>query len=863
VSSVPGELDAERQAAREAVEQLRLTPVLAESGAQPHGPGEVSRAYLAQSDVFVGIYWQQYGAGSAGASAAASQLDAWRLDATRLDASQVEEEFRLSAGMPRLLYVKRPAPDMAPELRRMLEAIRAEGGVAYKAFATAAELREVLLTDLTTVVAERFEQASEPAPASLIPAPATALVGRADDVTGLVRLLTDDDRRLVVLTGAGGIGKTRLALAVLERSRADWPDGEAFVDLSPVTDPESVPEVIASALGLVVQGREQPADTLRRRLGRRRMLIVLDNFEQVLSAAPMVADLLERAPGLHVLVTSRVVLRVRGGQEWRVEPLPVRPDDDGGTFDAPPADGAAVLAKIPAVRLFVDRVRDVRPGFELSDENAAAVAELCRRLDGLPLALELAAAQMRLLTPAQLLDRLEERLGQPGMLVDLPDRQQTLTATIEWSYDLLPAPAQRLLARLSAFAGPFTADAADEVGGEADASAEDGLSVLLDHSMISPAARPDGAAGLRLLDPIRAFAADRLDHRDQTLGRLERYLVGVLTSASARHGSQGLAMRRLDSELLNLQVVLAWVARRGRPAGPLLRALSEVWVWLVVRGHMGPSSELWRQVGAAREHGLRSESDLIAWIWLMSIDMLVDGRFAEAGDLLDATLPGLRRRVEPARAALLLMERGLARPYTADSPAGAEMAQALEIVRGVDDPLALGYVLSHYGFFLCVDGDPVRARGLHEETLTIARAMDDDNQRAEAHYDLAIDALAVRDPGPARAHLAAAATHYREIDHHDGLAQCLGGLTAVALERDDPGLAAWLIGATAATRERIGLTPRPLVAEAERRVAEQVRASLPGAQFTAQVEAGRTHTATDALAQALLALDGSEPAAAW
>jgi hypothetical protein len=679
VSSVPGELDAERRAAREAVEQLRLTPVLAESGARPHRPGEVSRAYLEQSDVFVGIYWQQYGADGAGESPDASGPEASGPEASGMDAARPEDEFRLAAGMPRLLYVKRPAPDMAPELRRMLEAIRAEGGVAYKTFATAGELREVLLTDLTTLVAERFEQARDPAPASLIPAPVTALVGRDDDVTGLVRLLAADDRRLVVLTGAGGIGKTRLALAVLERSRDNWPDGVAFVDLSPVTDPESVPEVIASALGLVVQGRERPADTLGRRLGRRRMLLVLDNFEQVLAAAPVVADLLGQAPQLHLLVTSRVVLRVRGEQEWRVEPLPVRPL--GGRTDAldgPPAGGAALLAEVPAVRLFVDRVRDARPGFELTDENAEAVAELCRRLDGLPLALELAAAQMRLLTP-----------------------------------------------------------------------------------------------------------------------------------------------------------------------------------------HMGPSSELWRQVSAAREHGLRSEADLVAWIWLMSIDMLNDGRFAEVGELLDAVLPSLRRRVEPARAALLLMERGIARPYTADSPAGIEMAQALEIVRGADDPVALGYVLSHYGFFLCVDGEPGRARALHEETLTIARAMDDENQRAEAHYDLAVDALAVHDPGSARAHLAAAATRYREIDHHDGLAQCLGGLTAVALERDDPGLGAWLIGATAATRDRIGLTPRPLVAETERRVTEQVRAALPGAQFTARVAAGRTHTATDALAQALLALDGSEPAAAW
>jgi predicted ATPase len=186
----------------------------------------------------------------------------------------------------------------------------------------------------------------------------------------------------------------------------------------------------------------RPLDALRRGLASRNMLIVMDNFEQVLDAAPLVADLLQRAPGLRVLVTSRVVLRVRGEREWRVEPLRV----------PPPGSTLAALAENPAVRLFVDRVRDVQPGFRLDIGNAAAVAELCRRLDGLPLALELAAAWMRLLTPEQMLNRLSDQLERPGALADLPGRQQTLTGTVQWSYDLLPARAQVMLARLSVFA---------------------------------------------------------------------------------------------------------------------------------------------------------------------------------------------------------------------------------------------------------------------------------------------------------------------------------------------------------------------------------------------------------------------------
>jgi predicted ATPase/DNA-binding SARP family transcriptional activator len=334
------------------------------------------------------------------------------------------------------------------------------------------------------------DRGGEPAAAPAVPAPVTALVGRDHDLEQVTGLLTGQDRRLVVLTGAGGIGKTRLALAVLERSRPHWRDGAAFVDLSAITDPRLVPDAIAAALGLVVQGHERPLDTLARRLAERHMLIVLDNFEQVLGAAPAVAELAQRAPTLHLLVTSRVVLRVRGGQQWRVNPL----------------------AEAPAVRLLVARVRDTQPRFELTNGNAAAVAELCRRLDGLPLALELAAASMRLSTPEQMLGRLYDRLASPGSLADLPGRQQTLTSTIQWSYDLLPVPARKLLARLSAFTAPFTAEAAAAVSGRDSAGALEALSTLLDHSMVIPAERSDGERSFRLPGPVRWFAGTRLGH---------------------------------------------------------------------------------------------------------------------------------------------------------------------------------------------------------------------------------------------------------------------------------------------------------------------------------------------------------------
>src|SRR5215468_8161442 len=492
VSSTLEELAAERGAARAAIEQLRLAPVMFESGARAHPPQAVYRAYLAQSDIFVGIYWQRYGWVGPG-----------------MTISGLEDELRLAAGMPRLLYVKVPAPGVEPGLERMLGDIRAEGAASYKKFTDAGELRELVATDLATMLAERFGGPDRDGRWPAIPSPVTALVGRDTDVAEVTRMLTAPEGRLVVLTGAGGAGKTRLALAVAERTRRQWADRTAFVDLSPVTDPRLVPDAIASALGLVGQGRERPLDTLERGLAARNMLLVLDNFEQVLGAAPAVADLLQSAPGLRMLVTSRVVLRLRGEQEWRVEPLGV----------PPPGSTLAVLAEAPAVRLFVDRARDVQPGFTLTSQNAAAVAELCRRLDGLPLALELAGASMRLLTPDQILTRLPGQLERPGAVADLPGRQQTLTGTIQWSCDLLPAPAQQMLARLSVFAAPFTAAAAAAVGGGQGRDAVQDLATLLDNSMVSPAGRPDGERAFRLLGPIRRFAAAQLTDPGQTLGR--------------------------------------------------------------------------------------------------------------------------------------------------------------------------------------------------------------------------------------------------------------------------------------------------------------------------------------------------------
>jgi hypothetical protein len=311
-------------------------------------------------------------------------------------------------------------------------------------------------------------------------------------------------------------------------------------------------------------------------------------------------------------------------------------------------------------------------------------------------------------------------------------------------------------------------------------------------------------------------------------------------------------MRRLDSEQQNLQVVLGWVARDARPSGPLLRAIGDVWVWLLVRGHLRRTSGLWQQIESLPQDGLRTERDLMARAWLMACGLLNDGDHARAPAFIDKILPTARRLEKPSRTALLLMGRGIARPFAAHSPARTDFQQALTLAREAGDPLVLGYVLSHYGAFLCIDGDVRGARELHEEMLTIASSFPDENMRAEAHYDLAVDAISADDSRAAEPHLAVAVRHYRHIDHLDGLTRCLGALSALALNRGEARLAARLIGAAAGARASVGLTPWPAVTEAERRTIERTQALLTGDEFTAQVTAGRGQTVADALAQAPL-----------
>jgi predicted ATPase len=479
VSSTLQELAPERAVARTAIERLHLAPVMFELGARPHPPRELYRAYLAQSQIFIGVYGERYGWVAPGESV-----------------SGLEDEYALSAGIPRLIYVKATSDTRDERLEQLLDRIRDDDTASYRSFSSVDELAMLVEDDLALMMSERFEppqgagDSDSPSPAAPR-VPLTALLGREQEVATIRDLLTTPGVRLVTLVGSGGSGKTRIALELLNDVAPTFVDGVWFVDLSAVREPDDVLVTIAQTLGV----RELPGTPMGERLARvlvdRKALVVLDNFEQVLAAGVHVVSLLQATRGLSVLVTSRSPLRVGGERTVDVGPLPEE------------AAGA----------LFTERTRAVRPDFAGAPGEAATITEICRRLDRLPLAIELAAARMRPLSASGLLQRIGRTLPELDRGPrDLPARQRTLRDTIAWSVDLLSPSAAEMFARLAAFTGACDLEAILAVCGadQNDVAALAHLEELVDASLVREEEVADGLI-FSMLMTVREFALEVLE----------------------------------------------------------------------------------------------------------------------------------------------------------------------------------------------------------------------------------------------------------------------------------------------------------------------------------------------------------------
>jgi predicted ATPase len=797
VSSTLVELAAEREAARAAITSLRLTPVMFELGARPHPPRELYRSYLAQSDVFVGVYGERYGWVAPGS-----------------EVSGLEDEYLLSGDLPRLLYVKTPAPAREPRLTAMIERIWADSGASTTPYRDPADLARLLADDLAVLLTERFD-ASRPRPAAAAadlepappPVPPTAMLGRERELEEVLELLRRPGVRLVTLLGPGGIGKTRLALEAAARLAAPV---TAFADLAPLSGPELVPAAVAAALGVRAEGTRPVLDVLADRIGRRSVLLVLDNFEHVVEAAPVVARLLAACPDLRLLVTSRSVLHVLGEHE-----VPLPPLDPG-----------------PAAEVFVERARQVRPDLELDEDTLQAVRQVVARLDGIPLAIELAAARVRLLPPEALARRLDRRLDLSSQDVDRPARQQTLRTTVGWSYALLGRAERSLLRRLSVFAGGFSLEAAEAVaGGDPVDDVLETLSALVGHSLVSPDAGSRGEPRFRMLETVREFAAERLDQageREPTMRILTEYLRGLAQRAEAGiiRGDARRWLARIDADLATLRAGVDWALEQDDAvlAVRLTAPLTRYW-W--VRGLLGQMLDVAERVAALPSAASLPAREAALLLWTRGTIRIALGRAAEAVPLLEEVV-ATRAAGDQLLLGPALFSLALVTPVEEGAGNVRDLlTQAVDLARANGDRWGVALALIPLGDLALLEGDVAAARPMHEEVLALAEATEDDHMRAQAHDQLGLDALLAGELDAAGEQLRRAAALHGELRDHEGIAYCLEGFAALALAVGRAEEAARLMGTAAEARRLVGVAVWPFMQPLHERLETFARTALP------------------------------------
>ena len=675
--------------------------------------------------------------------------------------------------------------------------------------------------------AEKPVQQVETRPTN-IPVQRTRFVGREKEVAAAKELLLRQDVRMVTITGPGGIGKTRLAVEVASGLVERFPGGTHFIPLAALSDSGLIPSVIVQTLGIREAGVTSPLEILKKNLQdslRAPMLLLLDNFEHLIPAAPTVAELLAMTPHLKILVTSRAALHVYGEHEFPAPPLRLP--------DARSAPSLDVLSQYSAIALFVQRAVAAKPGFELNLENARSIIEICARLDGLPLAIELAAARLKVLSPSSLLTRLASRLHLlTGGARDLPQRQQTLRATIDWSYDLLSPAEQKLFRRLSVFVGGCNLEGVEAVcytKSDLDVDLLDGMASFVDKSLLQQFEQANGESRFSMLETIREYALEKLEASGE-LEQMQRHHAAFFLAFAEEaephlHGRKPAEwLKRLEEEHANIRAALRWsLAYDAGMAARLGAAIRYFWVF---QGHLAEGLALSQDIlrlcdrapTAVRGNLLSMAGNLAKF----------QGDYETARRMYEEGLSDGRSAHDLRQVSLSCRGLGGLAYEQGDYPTARGFAEeALAAARQSNDRFGIARSLSMLGDLARSQGDDAAARPLYEEALAICRQLDRTYSTANILTNLAAAEFGEGNYTAAYSHFTEGLTMHRESDDEIiggkiDISYALDGLAALAVLRGETELAAKLAGAADHLRESINYNVEP----AERRFRDTYLASL-------------------------------------
>ena len=833
VSSTMKELRDERHAVKAAIQELHMMPVMFELGARAHPPRNLYRSYLEQSHVFIGVYWQEYG---------------WT--AADMDVSGIEDEYVLSDEMPKLIYIKEPAPERSPDLASLLDRIRNDDRVSYKSFSSPEELKALVSDDLAILLTERFysvaeehgrEIAQETPRSAALPLQPTRFIGREAEIEHVRGLLIRDGVRLVTLVGPGGIGKSRLSIEVARSLEESFADGLRFIPLAPLRDADRFLTFLIAALELKENTGDAKA-ALATWLGSKEVLVVLDNFEQLLDAADELAELLEHAHRSKFLITSRAVLRIRGEHECPVPPLSLPHDVDGR------------IARSDAIQLFLERAQEVKPSFTLKGPDAAIVAEICRRLDGLPLAIELGAARMKVLTPKQLLARLTDRLSLlTGGARDLPERQQTLRATIDWSYQLLSPEDKELFACLAVFRRGATLDAIEEicaVGTEIDVL--EGVASLVEKSLVRQELVETGEARFWMLETIREFATELfhgLQHRHEVQQRHADYYERLCNRAERETlgPQQQLWMEMVDQDYANILDAANHIWATDKETGPnrLAKMSWDLVLFAWVRNRLSDARRAAELLldepkldDLGRARALAAGGAAAFW----------QGNFGEAIPMVAQARELFEKLGDERGEGTTLLVLGMVAPELEGPEAAKErLVHALELFEKENDEawLSIGYVA--YCWTLMLMGEYDGLESVYERSAELAEALG-----AELTYGMALGNLGMLRAWQGRhaeglALQLAALRKLISSGHGAGITFTFVNSAFVLQPLGEAATAAELLGARDHLHETLNVVDLNLMMKKRTKIEMQLREELGDAAYEEAHARGRKLTPEDAL----------------